>query len=234
MCAFYLGGAFLNDAFDADYDRQRRISRPIPAAAIEAGEVWGWGLGWLALGWLILWFFGGWTPWIGAALGCVIVLHNAIHRVVALSPLLLGLCRLLVYAGGASASSRGLSGAAVWGGLAMACYVSGLGFMALKAASRSSIGPWPLALLAAPLGLAWFVNDGFRDLAGLVALYMAGWIVWTLWRMQRNVGGAASHLLSGAALADLLAVASLPDPAAWLVAIWFPAALYLQRRLPPA
>ena len=34
---------FLNDAFDADYDRSRRITRPIPAGLISESEVWTWG-----------------------------------------------------------------------------------------------------------------------------------------------------------------------------------------------
>src|SRR5215475_15877902 len=35
----YLGGAFLNDVWDADYDAQHRRTRPIPAAAISIHTV---------------------------------------------------------------------------------------------------------------------------------------------------------------------------------------------------
>ena len=40
----YLGGMFLNDAFDEDFDRQHRKERPIPSGQISANAVWAWGL----------------------------------------------------------------------------------------------------------------------------------------------------------------------------------------------
>src|SRR5689334_993314 len=46
----YLGGMFLNDAFDVQFDRQHRSDRPIPSGAISLGKVWGWGFGWLLSG----------------------------------------------------------------------------------------------------------------------------------------------------------------------------------------
>src|ERR1700722_7791443 len=39
----YLGGMFLNDAFDAGFDRNHRPTRPIPSGVITEREVWGWG-----------------------------------------------------------------------------------------------------------------------------------------------------------------------------------------------
>jgi len=50
----YTGGMFLNDAFDEDFDRQRRTERPIPSGKISTGRVWQLGFGQLALGILFL------------------------------------------------------------------------------------------------------------------------------------------------------------------------------------
>src|SRR5690348_4321637 len=50
----YLGSAFLNDAFDAEYDTQHNRRRPIPAGAIGQDEVWRWGLSWMVAGALVL------------------------------------------------------------------------------------------------------------------------------------------------------------------------------------
>jgi len=47
VSSLYLGGMFLNDAFDADFDRQRRAERPIPSDVISLQAVWRWGLAWL-------------------------------------------------------------------------------------------------------------------------------------------------------------------------------------------
>jgi 4-hydroxybenzoate polyprenyltransferase len=54
----YLGGTFLNDAFDADFDRQHRRERPIPSGSISVETVRRWGLAWLALGMLSLFRLG--------------------------------------------------------------------------------------------------------------------------------------------------------------------------------
>ncbi len=36
----YVGGMFLNDAFDQEFDRVSRRERPIPSGQIDAAEVW--------------------------------------------------------------------------------------------------------------------------------------------------------------------------------------------------
>src|SRR6202021_3338880 len=36
----YIGGMFLNDAFDVGFDRQRRAERPIPSGQISLAAVW--------------------------------------------------------------------------------------------------------------------------------------------------------------------------------------------------
>src|SRR5436305_13855035 len=43
----YMGGMYLNDAFDAEFDQQHRQERPIPSGAIRASFVWALGLCWL-------------------------------------------------------------------------------------------------------------------------------------------------------------------------------------------
>src|SRR5580658_8244849 len=50
----YTGGMFLNDAFDEEFDRQRRPERPIPSGKIAPSLVWRYGFGQLAAGVLLL------------------------------------------------------------------------------------------------------------------------------------------------------------------------------------
>ena len=124
----YLGGAFLNDTFDAEFDRQHRRARPIPAGAIMPDAVRRWGLAWLALGELSLLWFGPVTGGLGLALICCILLYNAVHRWIVFSPVLLGICRFFLYVIGASTAVDGVTGWSIWCGLAVAGYLVGLGY----------------------------------------------------------------------------------------------------------
>src|SRR5271154_4566292 len=82
VSALYTGGMFLNDAFDADFDRQRRASRPIPSGAISLEAVWRWSLVWLALGILLLFFCGKIAGTIGIILVICILIYNAVHKTI--------------------------------------------------------------------------------------------------------------------------------------------------------
>jgi hypothetical protein len=76
MSALYTGGMFLNDAFDADFDRQRRAARPIPSGLISLKTVWraGWAL--LALGILCLLFLGKIASVLAIVLAICILIYN--------------------------------------------------------------------------------------------------------------------------------------------------------------
>ena len=105
----YEGGAVLNDAFDARFDKKHRRERPIPSGAIGLQTVWNCGLAFLALGAVALFWLGTTTGCLGLALVLCIIGYDAIHRVLPLSTTLLGVCRLLLYLAAASM-------AAGWGG----------------------------------------------------------------------------------------------------------------------
>ena len=54
MSLFYVGGMYLNDAFDRDIDARERPERPIPSGLVPAATVFQIGFALLAAGWLIL------------------------------------------------------------------------------------------------------------------------------------------------------------------------------------
>jgi 4-hydroxybenzoate polyprenyltransferase len=99
----YVAGMFLNDAFDRDFDAKFRPERPIPSGRVTATAVFGAGFGMLAAGsGLLVWVgFGadggtGWRPVIsGATLAAAIVFYDVYHKQNPLSPLVMGLCRML-------------------------------------------------------------------------------------------------------------------------------------------
>jgi hypothetical protein len=158
LSLFYVAGMFLNDAFDREFDRRDRPDRPIPASEATAAMVFACGFGLLACGWALLLLAGyawpggaGWrVPLAGAALAAAIVAYDAWHKGNPLGPLLMGLCRFLVYL---------TAGLAVAGALPMQlliaagvclCYLIGLTYVAKQESLRRVQSLWPLLFLAVP------------------------------------------------------------------------------------
>jgi 4-hydroxybenzoate polyprenyltransferase len=240
VSALYIGGMFLNDAFDTDFDRQRRPSRPIPSGAISIESVWAFGWTWLALGILLLIFCGKTAGALAVVLTICILIYNAAHKAITASPWLMGLCRFWVYVIAGSAGANGLGGNSIWCGFALALYIAGLSFVAQRKSFRGEVPLWPLLLLAAPIFLAMLMNAGdARKAAMLLSLVLVLWVA----RCGRaiflplgevNVGRTVSGLLAGIVFVDWLAVApQLSHPLSFAVFVpLFGATLWLQRFVP--
>jgi hypothetical protein len=233
----YVGGMFLNDAFDAGFDRNHRSTRPIPSGAISEKEVWAWGVAWVVAGLAILVWLGAATTVLALLLtGCILV-YNAIHKIMVIAPVLMGGCRFLVYLVAASVGLNGVTGESIWKGLALAVYIVGLSCLARKESAPVRIQYWPCIFLAAPVVVAWLIDDGSDQRAA--AFFSLGLILWAVWallqtlgREHPNVGRAVSRLLAGIALVDLLAVADFSHLAAGIFLLWFLLALWLQAFIP--
>ncbi|HUB87972.1 MAG TPA: UbiA family prenyltransferase [Verrucomicrobiae bacterium] len=238
VSALYTSGMFLNDAFDAEFDRQRRPGRPIPSGAISAETVWAFGWSWLALGILLLIFCGKAAGALSVILAICILVYNAVHKVVAASPWLMGLCRFWIYIIAGTAGQNGLNGWPIWCGIALAFYIVGLSFVARRESFRGPVPHWPLLLLAAPVFLAMLMNAGdARKAAVLLCVVLALWVarcVRTIFgRSEVNVGQIVSGLLAGIVFVDWVAVAPLCPK--WLSAVFlilFGAAILMQRLVP--
>jgi 4-hydroxybenzoate polyprenyltransferase len=223
----YTGGMFLNDAFDADFDRQRRSERPIPSGKIAADAVWRFGFGQLVAGIFLVLFCGQLAAGAAFFLALFILLYNFSHKFFTASPWLMGACRFWVYVIAGAAGVNGLNGWPIFCGLALAFYVVGLSYVARRESFRTAIPHWPLLLLAAPVFLAMLMNTGgYRLAAVAVSTLLALWV----FRCVRtiffggaiNVGYIVSNLLAGIVLVDWLAIAPLNPH--WIgVLIVFPA-----------
>jgi 4-hydroxybenzoate polyprenyltransferase len=238
VSALYTGGMFLNDAFDVDFDQQRRTSRPIPSGKISAELVWRFGWAWLALGILCLLFLGKIAGALAIVLGICILIYNAVHKAVTASPWLIGLCRFWVYVIAGTTGANGLNGNSVWCGFALAFYIVGLSYVAKRESFRGTIPHWPLFFLAAPIFLSFLMNTGdARKSAMLVALIFVLWTarcIRTIFQPgEVNVGRIVTGLLAGIVFVDWLAVA--PQCPQWLGAtflILFGATILAQRFVP--
>jgi 4-hydroxybenzoate polyprenyltransferase len=234
----YLGGMFLNDAFDVDFDRRYRTARPIPSGAITLDEVWRWGFGWLGVGTVILVLLGHTTGALSAMLLFCIILYDAVHKLVASSPVLMAACRFFLYLVAASVAIDGVTGLTIWCALALAAYVVGLSYLARTESTQGALSYWPCYLIAAPILLAFFVNGtGYQVrafwLTLLAGMWMARCLSFALWTGEPNVGRAVAGLLAGIVLIDLLAVAG--GESIWIglvFVILFGLALLFQRFIP--
>ena len=205
----YVGGMYLNDAFDAQFDQQHRPERPIPSGAIRAATVWKWGFGWLVIGILSLAIFGQVTLLCAMFLVIAILVYDAVHKLFAFSPVLMAACRFFLILLAASTGRDGITGYTIWVGLVLAAYIIGLSYLARKENTSASLKYWPCVFLAAPLVLSWVVNQGeFQLRATVLCLVVAFWMLrclrFALWSPQRNISRCVSGLLAGIPLVDLL------------------------------
>jgi hypothetical protein len=233
----YIGGMFLNDAFDADFDRQHRRRRPIPSGIVTEKDVWLSGFIFLGFGAITLLWMGRATAILTLLLVVCILLYDAIHKMISVSPVLMAGCRFLLYLVAASAAVNGITGLATWSALALAAYIVGLSYLARKETSRGALQNWPCYFLAVPIILALIVNDAqFQRAAFMLSFLLAVWILWclrhTFWKPQRNIGFTVSQLLAGIVLVDWLAVGAAIQPVSVIFIVLFFAALLFQQFIP--
>jgi len=223
LTALYIGGAFLNDAFDAESDRQRRPERPLPAGKISAQLVWRAGFGQLVAGIFLLLFCSQLSAGAAILLALFILLYNFSHKFFTAAPWLLGACRFWIYVIASAAGVWGLNGWPILAGAALAFYTAGLGGIGRRKNNLKPLPLWPLALLAAPVVLALAMNvGGYRTRAIGIAIIFAAWTVWSVRKIfpgTGNVAIIASNLIAGIVFVDWLAVA--PQMAFWPGAVVF-------------
>ncbi|MBL9172733.1 MAG: UbiA family prenyltransferase [Verrucomicrobiales bacterium] len=232
----YVAGMYLNDAFDAEFDRQHRRTRPIPSGAISVETVWriGWGL--LGVGWVVVAMLGVVPAGLGVLLAVAILIYDATHKALAVSPLLMALCRFLLYLVAASAGRQGITGTAIWGGVALAGWIVGLSYVAKRESTTGRLPRWPLTVLGLPFLFAILMDTGEARLPALLAgVVLALWALWCLRHTfeagGRNLGLTVAGLLAGICLVDWLAV--LPGPGGILVFLGcFGLSLLAQRYVP--
>lgn len=229
LCAgttlLYTGGMFLNDACDVAFDRQYRPERPIPAGEMSRGTVWMLGSAMLLSGWLALLALGMASGAVGGVLLAVIVLYDLVHKRTSFSPLLMSLCRILVYCLAGASARGGLDLPVFWRALALGAYISGVSDLARSEATPCATSRWSWALSLAPIVLALMIA-GTEPAVLLSAGVLGLWLLWCL------PGRKVSGLLAGIALVDWVAAAnSRPEMGAVFVGL-FLLALWLQRLVP--
>ncbi len=244
MSLFYVGGMYLNDAFDAEIDAEERAERPIPSGQISRQSVFVSGFAMLAAGLAILLWVGTgfgastglWPAAGGIALAAAIITYDWHHKANPLSPLIMGLCRMLVYI------TAGLCflvpvPLAVWlGAFALLCYLIGLTYTAKQENIGHVKNAWPLLFLAVPaLAGLFFVTDHPANL--VIWLIFAGWIGYCLRLVARRGPGdiprAVGGMIAGIALLDGVLIAAMGQTETVIVCVaGFALTLAFQRFIP--
>jgi len=244
MTFFYLGGMYLNDAFDAKIDAAERPERPIPAGQISARSVFILGFGMLVLGIAGLACAGkqlpdgtGWAPAIaGLALAACITFYNWNHKNNPLGPLVMGACRMLVYVAAGLVITTALPQDLYLGAVVLLCYLIGLTFAAKQENLNQITNLWPLIFLGAPFV---YVASALEMDQTSVLIWVA-FLFWVLYALsflvfpsRINVPRAVISLLAGICLLDaLLIAASGATNLALFALLGFPLTLAFQRWIP--
>lgn len=237
MSLLYVGGMYLNDYFDRDIDARERPRRPIPAGDVSAVTVRAFGFGMLGLGVVLIAAMGVTAAATSAALALAIVLYDAFHKANPVAPVIMGLCRALVYCAAAAVVTASVPTTVFVAALALLAYVAGLTYAA-RQESLDRIGNlWPLCLLVAPMLLALpALREG--PVAAFAYFTLIGCAAYAIYLLAaRPMPGAVPRavglLIAGISLVDaaLLAAAGQAMPALAAM-LGFPATLLLQRYIP--
>jgi heme O synthase-like polyprenyltransferase len=205
MALFYTAGMVLNDVMDLEIDQRERPERPLPAGRISPGAALGAAVVLFVVGETML-VVEGWESAIaGLALIALIVLYDSWHKGNAVSPVLMGGCRALVYVVAGYAIAESLPWE-LWAGAGMLLlYIVGLTQVA-KAEATGRSSAWPTAAVLAPVVFWAFL---LPPLGFILLAAFAAWVLWAL-RLVRSkrIGPAVGAMIAGVSLFDAVAVAS--------------------------
>lgn len=216
LSVFYVGGMYLNDAFDQRIDALERPERPIPSGQISAAAVFVVGFALLALGvaglGLSAAFLAHASPLraMGAGLGtaALIVVYDAYHKGNPLSPVLMGLCRVGVYVSACFALGGDWSAELLLASGALLAYLIGLTYVAKQENLKQVKHLWPLVFLLVPFAYAAPVATCF-DFGVFVYAGLALWVVFALTLLRRTppqIPRAVVSFIAGISLVDALVV----------------------------
>ncbi len=254
----YLHGTFLNDAMDADFDRQHRSERPIPGGRLSRDLVlnlsFAFGLG----GLMAAIPTGRFTLSVAALLVVFILLYTWLHKAHPSAIAFMALCRgLLIVMGAVGAVTwwgedlwpvaRWLGGAAVL----VLGYTLGIS-LAARGESTGGTGKWAMAWSRLLLSLPFFLPVGMLlwlllndpeahgwqagALAGLVGTLGLSWIWFAVAGAKISISTMVGRSLPGLALVDLvlLAPAWLAEPILAAIPMSAFALALVLRRVAPA
>jgi 4-hydroxybenzoate polyprenyltransferase len=218
LSLMYLGGMFLNDAFDADWDKKNHNLRPIVTGEIDVSTVWIMGgalMGSAVLMVSLVYQVGllnepveglqsYYGLFAGLALALTIIAYNAWHKRFAHSAFIMGACRFWVYLIGALLLAQ-LNVKVAIAALSLLLYIAGLTYLARHEQQNRITRLWPLLLLFTPVVVACY--SGYQ--LPYFWLFLLGFVAWVVSRVKMVVGTKEPNVK--ACIGGLLAAIPLLD-----------------------
>ena len=176
----------------------------------------------------------GWRPVLaGLALAATVVFYDWRHKGNPLSPVVMGLCRLLVYVTAAYAVVETPATPLWWAAILLLCYLIGLTYIAKQETLDVVRNLWPLAFLGLPIGYAAMAATESFASAVLFGVFTA-WVAFALNYLRRRRPGdvprAVVSLIAGISLLDAVFLCAAGAVGAAAVAVLgFLLTLALQR-----
>lgn len=209
----YVGGMYLNDAVDAEFDKQFNPSRPIAAGEVRLKTVLISAVAMLAvaMGILVTFDFLNSHEFHSSIYGLVliacVVIYDLIHKKMRFGPWVMGACRFMVYVLAASIVGK-VDSHLLFVAFSVYAYVVGLTYIAKTEHLNQAQNYWPLALFFMPIvyfsyGLA---TSESRMWEGIGLIPFLAWVIYhfrfILPGEQRNVPFAIARFIAGIALLD--------------------------------
>jgi 4-hydroxybenzoate polyprenyltransferase len=236
MSLLYIGGMYLNDYFDRAIDARERPERPIPAGHISAPAVAAIGFGLLIVGTAVMMPLGSVPAALSFVLAAVIVWYDMFHKQNALSPVVMGLCRALIYGAAAAAVTGTVSITIGIMAVSLLAYVAGLTYAARQESFGKVGSLWPLLVLSVPMIIALpaFLHGPVAIAIYLLLAAASARAIYML--AKRATPGAVSRavglLIAAISLVDAALLASVGAPAPALIAcLGFVVTLFLQKHV---
>lgn len=256
LSLYYVAGMYLNDACDATIDALERPERPIPSGRVSRATVFSMTVLLFVVGSILIIVpslldanrSSSPVVWSAIELITCIVAYNLWHKSNPLSPVIMGLCRVMVYVTAAFALGGSLATPLITAAVLVLCYLIGLTYAAKQEHINTVSHQWPLVFLLLPLialclpvmGSQWI--PAFQITLPTVEhmLLAAVWITlvstvfvacyWIKRRQPRDIPNAVSVLIAGMCLVDAAVLAASGYAIAAIVAtIFFLLTLVFQR-----
>ncbi|MGH7971790.1 MAG: hypothetical protein ACREIC_24010 [Limisphaerales bacterium] len=200
----FFGGALLTQAFTGAFEPQSRAGAP----PLGRKTIWILSIALSGAGLLSFIWLGPAAVVLGVALASLLAFSSFLGWQLALSPVVNGLFRILLYLLAASVGFEGVTGWSIWCGFALGCYVAGAGY--LEPATPTAKQTWAIPLLGIPVLLALLMDTGpFRESGLLLSALLILWVLRglrpVLWPGEPGQPASPRELLTGIVLVDWLA-----------------------------